>query len=622
MRHRRVTVGALVASMLGVGLEAIGPLLIREGVNGAIGGDTGVLTPVVGGLLVLGVLKFVGAVRAPLPRRQDGAERAARPAARGVRRGAAHGRRPPGPAAHRPGRLAGHLRPAAGAGLPVDGAAVGGHRGAGGRRDRRDAVPVAAAHRGRAGHAAAGVPGDQQHPAQAVPGHLVRAATGRRDRPAGRGDRHRRARGEGIRAGGPRDRHAGGTGPPALRRAAAGRRADRAAQPDAARAARAGTGRGDRRRWLDGRPRHDRPRHVPGVHHLRRDARRARPADRRARGHRAADPGRGGACLRDRRRRTGDRRPGASGRAARGPADRRAGRRPVRLRARGFRPDGDAAPDPVLDGLSLRVEPGETLALVGPPGSGKSTVALLLPRFYDPQAGPRDRRGGPARPAAARPARRARGGVRGGVPVLRHHPRQHRLRPPRRRRGRDPRRRGGRAGRRVRRGAARRLRHRGRRARPDPVRRAAAADRAGPGDAHPPAGARARRRDLRGRHRHRGRHPRHPARADRRADHAARRAPPVHPRAGRPDRGAGQGPGRRHRHRGRAARTLRTVPRAARHRPRRRARRRYPRARRPRGGTRRRHRQPARVLAMHRRARPSPRSCGRGSASRRTRTGP
>ena len=47
----------------------------------------------------------------------------------------------------------------------------------------------------------------------------------------------------------------------------------------------------------------------------------------------------------------------------------------------------DAAAVPVLDGLSLRVEPGETLALVGPPGSGKSTVALLLPRFYDPQEG-------------------------------------------------------------------------------------------------------------------------------------------------------------------------------------------------------------------------------------------
>ncbi|WP_344727345.1 ABC transporter ATP-binding protein [Pseudonocardia yunnanensis] len=43
--------------------------------------------------------------------------------------------------------------------------------------------------------------------------------------------------------------------------------------------------------------------------------------------------------------------------------------------------------EPVLDGVSLRVEPGETLALVGPAGSGKSTVALLLPRFYDPQEG-------------------------------------------------------------------------------------------------------------------------------------------------------------------------------------------------------------------------------------------
>lgn len=43
--------------------------------------------------------------------------------------------------------------------------------------------------------------------------------------------------------------------------------------------------------------------------------------------------------------------------------------------------------EPVLANVSLIVEPGETLALVGPPGSGKSTIALLLPRFYDPQAG-------------------------------------------------------------------------------------------------------------------------------------------------------------------------------------------------------------------------------------------
>ncbi|HYH32685.1 MAG TPA: ABC transporter ATP-binding protein, partial [Pseudonocardia sp.] len=43
--------------------------------------------------------------------------------------------------------------------------------------------------------------------------------------------------------------------------------------------------------------------------------------------------------------------------------------------------------EPVLDGVTLRVEPGETLAVVGTAGSGKSTIALLLPRFYDPQQG-------------------------------------------------------------------------------------------------------------------------------------------------------------------------------------------------------------------------------------------
>lgn len=43
--------------------------------------------------------------------------------------------------------------------------------------------------------------------------------------------------------------------------------------------------------------------------------------------------------------------------------------------------------DPVLDGVSLRVEPGETLAVVGPAGSGKSTVSALLPRFYDVHGG-------------------------------------------------------------------------------------------------------------------------------------------------------------------------------------------------------------------------------------------
>jgi ATP-binding cassette subfamily B protein len=43
--------------------------------------------------------------------------------------------------------------------------------------------------------------------------------------------------------------------------------------------------------------------------------------------------------------------------------------------------------EPVLRGFTLRVAPGETVALVGASGSGKSTVSLLLPRFYDIQGG-------------------------------------------------------------------------------------------------------------------------------------------------------------------------------------------------------------------------------------------
>ncbi len=42
---------------------------------------------------------------------------------------------------------------------------------------------------------------------------------------------------------------------------------------------------------------------------------------------------------------------------------------------------------PVLRGLSLRVRRGETLAVVGTSGSGKSTISLLLPRFYDVRGG-------------------------------------------------------------------------------------------------------------------------------------------------------------------------------------------------------------------------------------------
>ncbi|MCB0878725.1 MAG: ABC transporter ATP-binding protein [Thermoleophilia bacterium] len=43
----------------------------------------------------------------------------------------------------------------------------------------------------------------------------------------------------------------------------------------------------------------------------------------------------------------------------------------------------------VIDDLSLAIEPGETIALIGPTGCGKTTLASLVPRFYDPEPGGR-----------------------------------------------------------------------------------------------------------------------------------------------------------------------------------------------------------------------------------------
>ena len=48
---------------------------------------------------------------------------------------------------------------------------------------------------------------------------------------------------------------------------------------------------------------------------------------------------------------------------------------------------GPAGTGEVLHGIDLHVPAGTTLALVGPTGAGKSTVAKLVARFYDPQAG-------------------------------------------------------------------------------------------------------------------------------------------------------------------------------------------------------------------------------------------
>ena len=62
-----------------------------------------------------------------------------------------------------------------------------------------------------------------------------------------------------------------------------------------------------------------------------------------------------------------------------------AGHGHVELRGVRFAYEEGAAP--VLDGVDLDVPAGRTVAIVGPTGSGKTTLVMLLPRLYDPDAG-------------------------------------------------------------------------------------------------------------------------------------------------------------------------------------------------------------------------------------------
>ena len=83
----------------------------------------------------------------------------------------------------------------------------------------------------------------------------------------------------------------------------------------------------------------------------------------------------------------------------------------------------------VLPKFNLDIPAGQTIALVGSTGAGKSTLAKLISRFYDPTAGTRHAgRRGSAPAASEGPAPRDRHGHPGGVPVLRLGRGQHRAR--------------------------------------------------------------------------------------------------------------------------------------------------------------------------------------------------
>ena len=49
--------------------------------------------------------------------------------------------------------------------------------------------------------------------------------------------------------------------------------------------------------------------------------------------------------------------------------------------------EGDAEERPVIDHMNLSIKPGQTIALVGPSGGGKTTLCNLIPRFYEVTSG-------------------------------------------------------------------------------------------------------------------------------------------------------------------------------------------------------------------------------------------
>ena len=198
--------------------------------------------------------------------------------------------------------------------------------------------------------------------------------------------------------------------------------------------------------------------------------------------------------------------------------------------------------DWALREVDLHVPPGQTVALVGATGAGKSTLAKLVARFYDPQQGRVLIDGQDLRDLKATAvAVAARDRAAGGLPVLGDGAGEHRLRAPGRERRGDPR--GGGDGRRgcVHRAAAERIRHRDRRARDPAIGRPASAGRVRPRAGRRSADPDPRRGDLeRGRAHGEDDRARTGA-AARRPDGAGDRAPPVDD----PPRGADRGSGGR-----------------------------------------------------------------------------
>ena len=208
----------------------------------------------------------------------------------------------------------------------------------------------------------------------------------------------------------------------------------------------------------------------------------------------------------------------------------------------------------VLCGVSFVAEPGQTIAVVGPTGAGKTTIINLIPRFYDVVGGAVRIDGLDVRDVTAASLRQAdRHRAAGHLPVQRHRDEQHPLRPARRDRRGGP---GGRAtgpGRRVHPAPAGQVRHDAGRARQRAEPGAAAAPRHRPRRAGRPAHPDPGRGHLQRGHPHRAPHPAGAGHLAQGPDELRHRPPPQHHPQRRPGAGAGGRRDRRARQTRRAA---------------------------------------------------------------------
>ena len=82
----------------------------------------------------------------------------------------------------------------------------------------------------------------------------------------------------------------------------------------------------------------------------------------------------------------------------------------------------------VLRGIDLHISPGETVAIVGPSGGGKSTLCQLIPRFYDTARGSAPGRTRCPGGVEAFPAPEYRHSAAGCLPFPGHHHGKYKIR--------------------------------------------------------------------------------------------------------------------------------------------------------------------------------------------------